>query len=369
MDKSSTTSASSLPKSEASEPSSILSRRHSWSGSRKIIVSEQDDVIAISTEVTDADIAALPNYVSSLIAGVGSGSLASVVCAPLDLVRTRMQVAGGLGQSVRKAKIIKSIYEIYLVDGVRGCFRGLGATLATVPAFWGIYFPLYEEFKSIILDWSSHYGDGGNNHHAMVHLSSAVTAGAVADVICNPLFLVRTRMQTESLHYFQMPSSERKPHGLTSTVRSLYKEGGLPIFWRGLTASLLGLGHVGIQFPVYERLKAEARIRSPNGEESPLDLLIASGLSKMTASVITYPHEVIRSRMMDARGPAAGLNVYRTVQHIIQNEGYVGLYAGLRVSLFRVVPNCCVTFVSYELIARWVRAKVGKSKPDGTDKD
>jgi hypothetical protein len=28
--------------------------------------------------------------------------------------------------------------------GVCGCFWGLGATLATVPAFWGIYFPLYE---------------------------------------------------------------------------------------------------------------------------------------------------------------------------------------------------------------------------------
>ncbi len=366
MDQSSTNSASSLPKSQqcpVAEPSSVLSRRQSWSGSRKINVCEQDDVDA--TEVAGADLAARPDYVSSLIAGVGSGSLASVVCAPLDLVRTRLQVAGGLGKSARKARIIKSLYEVYLVDGVRGCFRGLGATLATVPAFWGIYFPLYEDFKSRIHDWSSQYGDGGDNHHAMVHLSSAVTAGAVADVICNPLFLVRTRMQTEALHYFQMPSSERMPHGLASTVRSLYKEGGLPIFWRGLTASLLGLGHVGIQFPVYERLKAEARRRSPDGEESPLDLLIASGLSKMSAAVITYPHEVIRSRMMDARGPLAGLNVYRTAQHIIQNEGYAGLYAGMRVTLFRVVPNCCVTFVSYELIARWVRAKTAQSKADG----
>ncbi|KAL3822351.1 hypothetical protein ACHAXA_001728 [Cyclostephanos tholiformis] len=365
MDQSSKTSASSLPESQqcqnVNEPSSILTRRHSWTGSRKINFCEQDEVDASKV---DAGLAAQPNYVSSIIAGVGSGSLASVVCAPLDLVRTRMQVAGGLGKSAQRAKIIKSIHEVYLAEGVQGCFRGLGATLATVPAFWGIYFPLYEEFKSKILHWSSHYGDGGNNHYALVHLSSAVTAGAVADIICNPLFLVRTRMQTEALHYFQMPLSERMPHGLTSTVRSLYKEGGIPIFWRGLTASLLGLGHVGIQFPVYERLKAEARKRSPDGEESPLDLLIASGLSKMTAAIITYPHEVIRSRMMDARGPETGLNVYQTAQHIIQIEGYAGLYAGLRVTLLRVVPNCCVTFVSYELIARWVRAKMSQSKPD-----
>ena len=271
-----------------------------------------------------------------------------------------MQVAGGLqGNSAKNAKIIQSIREIYHSEGMRGCFRGLGATLATVPAFWGIYFPLYEYFKTRILDVSSsYYGDGGHNHHAMVHLSAAISAGAVADVVCNPMFVVRTRMQTEALHYFHVPVSERKPHGLISTVMNLHKEGGLPIFWRGLTASLLGLGHVGIQFPVYERLKAEARKRSPDGEESPLDLLLASGLSKMTAAIITYPHEVIRSRIMDARGPVAGLNVWQTTQHIIKHEGYAGLYVGLRVSLLRVVPNCCVTFVSYELIARWARNKL-----------
>ena len=375
MDQSSSSSAAALPKYQQSQnnddpsysPTSTMKRRHSWSGSRKINVLEADDITARdhiplnNKAMKEEKVSTEPsNFVSSLIAGVGSGSLASIVCAPLDLVRTRMQVAGGLqGKSAKNAKIIQSIREIYRSEGMSGCFRGLGATLATVPAFWGIYFPLYEYFKSRILDVSSSsYGDGGHNHHAMVHLASAISAGAVADIICNPMFVVRTRMQTEALHYFHVPVSERRPHGLLSTVTSLYKEGGVPIFWRGLTASLLGLGHVGIQFPVYERLKAEARKRSPDGEESPVDLLVASGLSKMTAAIITYPHEVIRSRIMDARGPVAGLNVWQTTQHIIKHEGYAGLYVGLRVSLFRVIPNCCVTFVSYELIARWVRAKL-----------
>lgn len=359
-------------------------RRHSWSGSRKINVSEEDDILSANDQQhkhnipinnnhdkVNENLEDRQNFISSLIAGVGSGSLASVVCAPLDLVRTRMQVAGGLqgksAQAQSHAKIIKSLQEIYISDGLRGCFRGLGATLATVPAFWGLYFPLYERFKCGILEWSNQYGNGGHNHHALVHLSSAISAGAVADIICNPMFVVRTRMQTEALHYFQMPISERRPHNIMTTVVGMYKEAGIPIFWRGLTASLLGLGHVGIQFPVYERLKAEARKRSTNGEESPIDLLLASGLSKMCAAVITYPHEVIRSRMMDARGAVAGKNVYRTAQHIVKNEGYTGLYAGIRVSLFRVVPNCCVTFVSYELIARWVRSQM--SEKNGIEKE
>lgn len=350
---------------------SPITRRHSWSGSRKINVCEEDEEVLITQSSTkdskkiDAKLVERQNFMSSIIAGVGSGSLASIVCAPLDLLRTRMQVVGGLENGSTNPKIIKSIYEIYASDGIRGCFRGLGATLATVPAFWGLYFPLYESLKQQFMTLSSSYGDGGHNHHALVHLSSAMTAGAVADVVCNPMFVVRTRMQTEALHYFQVPVAERKPHGVAATIIGLYKEGGVPIFWRGLTASLLGLFHVGIQFPVYERLKAEARRRSPNKEESALDLLLASGLSKMTAATITYPHEVIRSRMMDARGASAGKNVFETMRYIIKSEGYGGLYTGLRVSLLRVVPNCCVTFVSYELIARWVRNEMNKKEsPD-----
>ena len=376
MDRSSSSSTTTpMSQQNSGEKQPSIARRYSWSGSRKMNVAEEDDIAATTTSAANASskqiseakaddtIVKRQNFASSLIAGVGSGSLASVVCAPLDLVRTRMQVAGGLeGKAAHNAKIIKSIQEIYVSDGIRGCFRGLGATLATVPAFWGLYFPLYEGFKKNILEWSSQYAgseNGGNNHHAFVHLSSAMTAGAIADVVCNPMFVVRTRMQTEALHYFQMSAAERKPHGFMSTVLGLYKEGGIPIFWRGLTASLLGLGHVGIQFPVYERLKAEARKRSSSGEETPLDLLVASGLSKMTAAVITYPHEVIRSRMMDARGPVGGKNALDTLRHIVKKEGYAGLYVGLRVSLVRVVPNCCVTFVSYELIAREVRKQMG----------
>jgi solute carrier family 25 folate transporter 32 len=41
-----------------------------------------------------------------------------------------------------------------------------------------------------------------------------------------------------------------------------------------------------------------------------------------------------------------------TARHILQHEGVAGLYNGLSVTLIRVIPNCCVTFLSYELILR-----------------
>jgi len=292
--------------------------------------------------------------ISSLLAGIGSGTIASIVCAPLDLIRTRMQVMGSLTAveaSRNSLHIVGALKDIAASDGVRGCFRGLGATLATVPAFWGLYFPLYEYLKEEISRNAHQQYYVGND--SLVHMSSAILAGGVADFVCNPMFIVRTRMQTESLH---SPDSHLTIRG---TIRSLYHEGGIPVFWRGLTASLLGLSHVAIQFPVYEACKKEARQRSPDNKERPLDLILASGISKLCASSVTYPHEVIRSRMMDARGIEMK-SFPAWVKTIVHDEGYLGLYRGLHVSLARVVPNCCITFVSYEMFLRWSRDYLDK---------
>ena len=46
---------------------------------------------------------------SSLVAGAGSGALASIVCAPLDLIRTRLQVWGELTEEANKKSIMKSL--------------------------------------------------------------------------------------------------------------------------------------------------------------------------------------------------------------------------------------------------------------------
>jgi len=59
--------------------------------------------------------------------------------------------------------------------------------------------------------------------------------------------------------------------------------------------------------------------------------------------------------MMDARGASSAGNVFTMASRIIKEEGWRTMYKGLHVSLVRVVPNCCITFMTYELILRWAR--------------
>ena len=86
---------------------------------------------------------------SSVVAGLASGTVSSVVCAPLDLVRTRLQVWNdvvGKAQSDSPSSrwfVFRMFRDIIKNEGVGGCFRGLTATLLTVPAFWGVYCEFY----------------------------------------------------------------------------------------------------------------------------------------------------------------------------------------------------------------------------------
>jgi solute carrier family 25 (mitochondrial folate transporter), member 32 len=51
---------------------------------------------------------------------------------------------------------------------------------------------------------------------------------------------------------------ERYKHTLDA-ARTIYRTEGISAFYRGLLPSLLGIVHVAIQFPLYERLKMFAR--------------------------------------------------------------------------------------------------------------
>lgn len=285
------------------------------------------------------------HFVSTFLGGVGSGVLSSFVCAPLDLIRTRIQVWGDVGAG-SKMTPLRAFREIIEKEGWRGMFCGLGATLVTVPFFWGVYFPLYEDTKHRI---SQQYSD---LNPIVIHCSSAVISGAITDMIVNPLFVVRTRLQTQALHQFAS-HQELQQTGIWRTAVGLYQSHGPLVFWRGMAANMMGLSHVAVQFPTYEFLKKRARDRRNDGQpETASELMVASALSKMSASLLTYPHEVLRSRMMDSRAATAP-TLTGTIRTIWKNEGFVGYYKGVPVTLIRAIPNTCVTFVTYELFTRW----------------
>jgi solute carrier family 25 folate transporter 32 len=106
-----------------------------------------------------------------------------------------------------------------------------------------------------------------------------------------------------------------------------------------------------------------------------------SGASKLVALSITYPYQVIRSRIqVGIRGNLvhnpksdyylqftqnnATTHLYPTIPATIKrtwaNEGRQGFYRGLGTNLVRVLPGTCVTFVVYENLAYLLRTSAAR---------
>ncbi|KAJ7212292.1 mitochondrial NAD transporter [Mycena pura] len=323
----------------------------------------------------------------SMIAGAGGGLIASIATCPLDVVKTKLQAQRAVRGHLGYEGILDTIKSIFLHDGLRGFYRGLGPTILGYLPTWAIYFSVYDSIKTAFGEAPlgvtkeqerlypaaqvKGYQPVMRQHPWSLHILSAMTAGAASTICTNPLWVIKTRFMTQSRKEI------RYRHTWDAAV-TIYRTEGMSAFYRGLVPSLLGISHVAVQFPLYERLKLWARkfsfvlasIYQPNypeaGSQAPLSnqaILLCSAVAKMTASVATYPHEVVRTRLQTLRLPLAESSdgmlsplkrggIVHTTRKLVRTEGWRSLYKGLSVNLIRTVPNSAVTMLTYELLMR-----------------
>lgn len=179
-------------------------------------------------------------YCSPLTESAGAGVVCTIVCAPLDVLKVRLQVQGQLGLNKYGGGFIANTLQIIREEGMRGAFKGVGPALFTVPIFWAVYWPIYNKMKAF-------FQEKPNIPTHVAHLLSAISAGAVGDIITNPFWVTRTRLQTLSMHGERALSANISS---LEMVRTIYREEGWKAFYKGLGASFLGLTHVAIQFPL-----------------------------------------------------------------------------------------------------------------------
>jgi len=306
----------------------------------------QQDQGARASPLRDSEKSAMRHMVS----GVLAGATCATVMSPIDVARTRIMVQGqrlskGGRIEQRYVGVFSPLRKILVEEGVRGWFRGYGPAMLSVPVFWGVYFPCYDYAKYRLTDRNAKEASSLDNMFA------ACLAGGVCDVVTNPLWLVRTRLQTQYLR----PSADHYK-GIVDCIRRIWAEEGFLAFYKGLPASLLGLSHAAIQFPVYEYLKKKiAKENKSNSQwNHSLGIIMASAVSKVIATCGTFPHEVLRARVQNHRTrPGHPTQNFMSVfRDIIRDEGPVGLYKGIQLNLVRVVPACIITFTCYEALMK-----------------
>ncbi|KAJ7089755.1 mitochondrial carrier protein RIM2 [Mycena belliarum] len=304
------------------------------------------------------------------VAGGLGGMCGAIVTSPFDVVKTRLQsslfrekhstmtMAGVNGAGVYTAPRSNVFYnfvetghilrDIYREESPRALFKGLGPTLVGVIPARSINFFTYGNGKQVI---ANNFNDGREN--TWVHLCAAAIAGVVTGTATNPIWVVKTRLQLEA---GVLGAKQGLTAGSWGTIRTIMKDEGIRGFYKGLSASYLGVTEGTIQWVLYERLKRiTGGTEGKGGLQEWAGMLGSAGTAKCVASLITYPHEVIRTRLRQPKvdGVLKYKGLLQTLRLVIAEEGARRLYGGLSAHLMRVVPNAAVMYSIYEGILRW----------------
>jgi len=265
------------------------------------------------------------------VVGGLAGGAAALITAPLDLVKTVSQ--NRVGARVSTAQVLKVALS---ERGVKGCFRGIGPTLFGIVPTTSIYFGVYENTRRLL-------GKKYETSPLVTSVVSSMTAGVTAQALTNPLWVVKTRMQTEAGNL-----SFRTLAGM------IYRAEGCKGFMRGISASVAGASQYAVQFPVYEAGRDYLTKMHKDGDDAKLslqDVVFASCGSRVTASVITYPQQVLRTRLQTGRGAICG-GLLKTAFMIMRQEGVRALYNGMCASLMKSVPTSVITLCCFEFVSR-----------------
>jgi solute carrier family 25 (mitochondrial folate transporter), member 32 len=263
------------------------------------------------------------NFVSGIFAGIAN----VLVCAPLDTVKTRLQVQHLY--TPEYSGILNTLKKIRKTEGIKGLYQGMSVSLISYPCSWSIYFYFYERFKE-------YFQESIENKTIRSIISSGIS-GFISTIVTNPLWLIRARMQVQQNNNLS---------GFKVFREVVNKDGYLSLY-RGLTASLIGMSHVIVYFPLYEICKVKIGIK-----ENPqfLQILVCSTPPKIIASMVSYPHEVIRSRYFihEKTEDERFKGLYGLIKFTYKSEGFKGFYGGFFANLLRILPSTFATIYTYE---------------------
>ncbi|OJA18383.1 hypothetical protein AZE42_00719, partial [Rhizopogon vesiculosus] len=192
-----------------------------------------------------------------LLSGALSGFAGAVLLQPLDLLKTRIQ-QGDRALNARNATIIwRTTQDILQNEGVKGLWRGTGATLVRNVPGVALYFTSLTYLRAVMT--KSPYFSAHQRHNldssksVLPKLSSQgnLIAGATARVgvgfILNPFSVIKARFESE-LHAYR---------SLSGSLLSIVRMGKSELLRGFVASSLRDAPYAGLFVVMYESIKRD----------------------------------------------------------------------------------------------------------------
>lgn len=239
---------------------------------------------------------------SSLIVGFGCSAVAActacVFTNPMEVVKTRLQLDGegsNRANYVRQYRgISHAVSLIWRLEGLRGLQAGLLPALCYQTAMNGTRLGLYEPAQRVLVS-----ATGADPANIFLKAAAAASSGAVGATLGSPLYLIKSRLQAQSVHFHV-----REAHtysGLWDGLRIVYAAEGVRGLFRGLNGALPRvMTGSAVQLSSYDTCKTYvAELGVAPGTPQHLAASLMASILTVTAM---NPWDVISTRLYQSQG-------------------------------------------------------------------
>ncbi|KAI9823331.1 MAG: hypothetical protein M1832_002555 [Thelocarpon impressellum] len=290
--------------------------------------------------------------VAHALAGAGGGLASMTLTYPLITLSTRAQVESKRAQS----SVLDAAKRIIQREGASGLYSGLESALFGISVTNFVYYYWYEWTRAGFEKAAIKAGRASSKLTTIESIIAGALAGSATVMITNPIWVVNTRMTARKQQSNEPGLPGSKPPKAPSTVGTflaLLREEGPTALFAGVLPALVLVINPILQYTIFEQLKnwLEKRRRV-----TPTDAFYLGAIGKLLATSITYPYITVKSRMHVAGKDGAKENMSGSLNRIVREEGWSGLYKGIGPKVTQSVITAAFLFAFkdalYELSTR-----------------
>ena len=264
-----------------------------------------------------------PSFLESM--GLAGGTAIIVVNGthPIEVVKTRMQVATGFSIST----MLKS-------EGALSLYKGIQAAWLREASYTSIKLGAYGPIKTML-------GDNGDAPF-YIKFASGSLSGGLGSVVGNPFDVMKT---------MQM-AGESKPLG--SLMKQMYKEQGIGGFYRGVEANILrAIVLNGTKMACYDISKGWVAAKTGWSRKDIRCQFVSATISGFAMTCTVAPFDNVRTRLMNQ---PTGAKVYTGMldcfTKIVAKDGPRVLYRGFLPIWGRFAPQATLQLVVFEAVLK-----------------
>ncbi|KAF2881073.1 hypothetical protein ILUMI_25094 [Ignelater luminosus] len=242
---------------------------------------------------------------------------------------------------------IDAFIKISRNEGITSLWSGLSPTLVLAIPATIAYFVTYEQLRLSLKDRYNRNRREGDPfvQPFWIPLVSGATARVFSVTAVSPLELIRTKMQSKQLSYFEIGQA----------LKILIKQDGILGLWKGIFSTLLrDVPFSALYWSQYEAMK---RLYGP-GVPSFGFSFVAGFIAGGVASIITLPFDVVKTHQQIELGEKLiskenGVLVktpttWQIIKRLHFQYGVKGLFTGLVPRLIKVAPACAIMIATFE---------------------